>query len=417
MKILVVHDRPDVAEDIRHVVSELVDPRSITMADDYQTARDALRADFFDLMILDLTLPVEKGDPDPSIRNAERLLASLLNDPRFRKPGDILGITRDETALRLVANSVSRYLMATVPEDDAGTWRSTIAEKVKYVQGARRSREAVAWTTHDVDVGIVTALAKEAKPFGDLFGLSDTAHRGVKSFDFRCRAGKLRRGVLLTIGKSGQAPAASMTQELISLYRPRLMIMTGFCGGRKERVNAGDLIAFTTSYAWDYGKWVQDQDESGTAIPRFEPRPTPLNVDEDGIDHVIRTVIERGSPLPAELERSVRTMSGEKINGWRIRRAAAGSGSAVVTSETTLERIKDIDEDIYAVDMESYGFYLACRQTRMARPDFVCIKSVADFCNGTKDSSLHQACCTISASFAQQLITSEYAFEPEIGEA
>ena len=411
MKILVVHDRSDVAADIRGLIADLVDARSIRMAEDYQSARDALRADFFDLMILDLTLPIEKGDPDPSLRNAERLLASLMNDPRFRKPGDILGITNDEAALRLVDNSISRYLMATVPEDDAGTWRSTVTEKVRYVRDARRSREIVAWTTHDVDVGIVTALDKEAKPFEDLFDLSETPHQDVRSFNFRCRNGKLRRGVLLAIGKSGQAPAASMTQELISLFRPRLMIMTGFCGGRQERVKVGDLIAFTTSYAWDYGKWVQDENGGGSAAPKFEPRPTPLSVEERGVDRVIRTIVDRDDPTPAELERSVKAMSDEKIDGWKVRRAAAGSGSAVVTSETMLGQIKDIDENIYAVDMESYGFYLACRQTRMTRPDFVCLKSVADFCNGTKDSSLHRACCTISASFAKQLITDEYMFE------
>lgn len=411
MKVLIVHDREEVAEEISRLIVKLIDERSISIIHDYQSARDKLREDFFDLMILDLTLPIEKGDPDPSLRNAQRLLESLLTDPRFRKPGDILGITNDKEALRLVDNSISRFLMATVPEDSDGTWRQTIVEKVEYVRDARRSREIVAWTTHDVDVGIVTALNKEAKPFAGMFELSNTFHRDVRSFNFRCKDGKLRRGVLLAIGKSGQAPAASMTQELISLFRPRLMIMTGFCGGRQERVDAGDLIAFTTSYAWDYGKWVQEKGETKDAVPKFEPRPTPLIVEEDGIDRVIRTVIDRGDPELAELERSVREMSAGKIDGWKVRRAAAGSGSAVVTSEAMLGRIKDIDEDIYAVDMESYGFYLACRQTRMARPDFVCIKSVADFCNGTKDSSLHPACCEISASFAKRLITEEYNFE------
>lgn len=413
MKVLIVHDRDDVAEEIRLLVAKVVDERSIRVVGDYQSARDALRSDFYDLMILDLTLPIEKGDSDPSLRNAQRLLENLMSDPRFRKPGDILGITNDENALSLVANAISRFLMTCVEEDATGVWRNAIAEKVQYVRDARRAREVVAWTTHDVDVAILTALDKEARPYANMVELSKTDHPDVRSFNFRCRRGTLRRGILVVVGKAGQAPAAAMTQETISLFRPRLMVMTGFCGGRADRVKPGDLIAFTTSYAWDYGKWVKG-DGDGEPLAKFEPRPTPLNVEENGVDRVVRAMMERGVPAPAELERNVRELSGDRILAWKVRRAAAGSGSAVVTSEDVLSRIKDIDEDIYAVDMESYGFYLACRRTQMVRPDYICMKAVADFCNGSKDNSLHEPCSMIAAEFAIRLITSEYDFNPPV---
>lgn len=410
MKVLIVHDRDEAAEAIRSLVATMVDERAIRVARDYQSARDALREDYFDLLILDLTLPIEAGDPDPSLRNAERLLQNLLTDHRFRKPGDIVGITFDKKALDLVDNKISKFLMASVEEDAGGAWRATLIEKLAYVRDARRARELIAWTTHDVDVCIVTALGKEARPYNDLLELSETDHRDIRSFKFRCKNGTLRRGVLVVIGKAGQAPSASTTQEMISLFRPRLVMMTGFCGGRSERVALGDVIAFATSYAWDYGKWTKGNAE-GDGLPTFEPRPTPLNVEENGVDHVIRTIIDRDDYPSNDQRYLIKERSQGRIDGWRLRRAAAGSGSAVVTSEDVLTRIKSIDEDIYAVDMESYGFYLACRRTRMIRPDYICLKSVADFCNGAKDSALHAACSAISAGFAVQLMTAEYSFE------
>src|SRR5690606_16700829 len=117
--------------------------------------------------------------------------------------------------------------------------------------------------------------------------------------------------------RAGQAPAAAMTQEVISLFRPRLMVMTGFCGGRVDRVEPGDLIAFTTSYAWDYGKWVKG-DGDDEPFARFEPRPTPVNVEENGVDRLVRIVAERGDAPSAELERKVRELSGDRIGSWKV---------------------------------------------------------------------------------------------------
>lgn len=90
---------------------------------------------------------------------------------------------------------------------------------------------------------------------------------------------------------------------------------------------------------------------------------------------------------------------------------AAGSGSSVVTSTNVLGRIVDINEGIQAVDMESYAVYNACRNTPVPTPDYICIKSVADFCNGEKDDELHATCSIASAFVAVRIICRHYDFE------
>jgi len=411
LKILIVHDRKEVADVLREIVAEEAPTCEIDVREDLLGARDILRERFYDLMILDLTLPVDATFGSPSLQNVDLLLKQIISDPAYKVPADILGITADNDALSLVKNSISEHLMASIPENADGAWKDMVAQKVRYVRSSRHAREVVSHSSYGIDVAIVTALDKEAAPYGDLLELRPTAHKDISGFPFQSKDGVWRKGVLLKIGKSGQAPAASETQALISLYRPRLILMTGFCGGRLERTGPGDLVAFTTSFAWDYGKWTEKRErEEAEPTITFEPRPTPLSVDENGVDHLVRTLIARDKPNPADLERRIKELSGGAIEGWRVRRAAAGSGSAVVTSEEILERISGLDENIYAVDMESYGFYLACRTTRMAKPDFLCLKSVADFCNGLKNSGLHEACSMISAEFAKRLITKEYEF-------
>lgn len=408
MKVLVVHDRDEVSTDLISVVERECPGTEPRLEKDVMGAVDALRSEFYDLLILDLTIPYEYGHSEPTIENAQRLLERMLQDPALHSPADILGITNDEAAIDLVKNSIGQLIMTSVQEDASGAWMEKVAEKVRYVRESRRAREVVMRRSYDVDLGIITALDKEAAPYRDLFALQETEYRDFYRFTFTDRSGFVRKGILLKSGRSGQAPAASDTQALISIFRPRLLVMTGFCGGRAGRVEPGDLVAFNTSYAWDYGKWVENETEGQPS--QFEVRPTPQMVEEEGIDHVVRELIDRGYKAPPELAEKVREMSGGAIDGWKVRRAAAASGSAVVTSEEVVSRIKSIDENIYAVDMESYGFYLASRNTRMVRPDFLCMKAVADFCNGEKDSRLHDACCLISASFLKELVTNHYSF-------
>jgi nucleoside phosphorylase len=65
----------------------------------------------------------------------------------------------------------------------------------------------------------------------------------------------------------------------------------------------------------------------------------------------------------------------------------------------------------HAVDMESYGFYYACLHTSVVRPDFICIKGVADHCNGEKDSKWHAPCSLLSASVTLDILRNHYDFQ------
>lgn len=91
-----------------------------------------------------------------------------------------------------------------------------------------------------------------------------------------------------------------------------------------------------------------------------------------------------------------------------VKAVTAGSGSAVVTSEIVLSRLVDLNENIYANDMESYGFDHAWLNTSVVRPDFVCIKGVADHCNDDKNSEWHGPCSFLSAGLATDILGNRY---------
>jgi nucleoside phosphorylase len=83
----------------------------------------------------------------------------------------------------------------------------------------------------------------------------------------------------------------------------------------------------------------------------------------------------------------------------------AASGSAVVANDTIVAQIRGLNDSIRAVDMESYGFYDACLKTFVAKPKFICLKAVSDFCNGEKGDDYHKYCSLLSAISTRRLLS------------
>lgn len=412
MRVLVIHDRPEIGHQLQQIAHQTVGSTTETeVVEDVLSARDRLKSRFYDLVVVDLTLPIKQGKAAPSLENTQILLDEIFEGAEVRTPADVLGISKDPSVLEGVRTNIGQHLMACLEEDAAGTWKEAFKAKVQYLMRARNARRLVANSSHDLDVVLVTALDKEAQPYSEFLELSPSEElKGSKDFVFSDKSGKVRRGILHSIGQAGQSACGSATQALLTQFRPKLIMLTGFCGGVEARVNFGDLVAFVASSAWDYGKWEEMKDASGVSTTVFRPRPMAINCPENGVREIVRKLMAGGfQPQPDALSDVIKASDG-KITEWKLRLRGAGSGSAVVTSGETLQSIIDRDEEIWAIDMESYAFYHACRNTPVLAPDFICLKAVADHCNGEKDSKFHAPCSAISARLAHEIITHHYDF-------
>jgi nucleoside phosphorylase len=408
MRILVIHDRQDISHEIVHLTEVTLKGCLVETAQDVFSARERLRKTLYDFVVIDLTLPIKQGQGEASLANTKFVLDEIFTGGDILQPGDVLGISVEPEVLDVMSSTIGSHLMACIQEDGQGLWKSKYVSKLNYVQHARRARQLVYASSYDYDVAVITALDEEARPYNEIFQLDQVPHfRNAREFSFNDRFGAVRKGVLLSVGSSGQAATASATQAILNHFRPRLFLMTGLCGGVEGRVSKGDLVAFKSSAPWDIGKWEQKPDGSRS---RFRPRPNAVSIEENGVAEIVRRLVDQGAPPQDELRGAVVQSSAGKILDWKLKFKPAGSGSAVITSVEKLSEIIDINEDVRAIDMESFGFYYACRNTNVVRPDFLCVKSVADYCNGEKDDTLHAACSLISARFAADLIRMHYDF-------
>lgn len=411
MKILVVHDRPEVAAAIASIAGTAVTGADIEVAEDGSTARHRLAAKIYDLLIIDLTLPHMKGAKS-DYRVADELLKELFSLDTFNVPGDVIGLTKEPDALDSVNNSLGPHVMVTILEDTEGRWRTYLSDKIRYASRAAVTRQISINRHYLYDALIITALDKEFAPYKSAFDLTPVKHfPGAYEFMFADKDDVSRKGIGYSIGKSGQARAASATQSLLVAFRPRLALMSGFCGGVKTaKVALGDLMIFDTVYDWDYGKWEESDQADGAKASTFLSRPTPISIDGTKIHRQARALKEAKFNKTADLLEKVELLSKGALREFDIHIAPGASGSAVVTDESVVARIRGLNDSIRAVDMECYGFYFACSQTQVVAPEFICMKSSADFCNGDKGDDLHAACSNISASAAITMLTRRWSF-------
>src|SRR5690242_13727556 len=111
MNVLIVHDRLAVGEKIEDLIKTLCPQATAKVVEDGAKARDELASTFFDLLILDLTIPMVRGG-QIGLQVAEGLLEELVGSPTLMTPGSVLGITQDPDALDRIQNNIGPHLMA-----------------------------------------------------------------------------------------------------------------------------------------------------------------------------------------------------------------------------------------------------------------------------------------------------------------
>lgn len=357
-------------------------------------------------------MPNVSGRDAAGFRQVEEFLRDIYELGDHYAPGDLIGISQEAAALELMKSGLASNFMAAITEDADGLWKSQLTDRARYSFRSASSKQMSLAGHNGVDVLIVTAMDLEFAPYYDLFELSeDSIFPGVYHFVFQDKDAQMRNGIGYSIGRSGQPSAASRTQSLISWFRPKVAFMSGYCGGVAKKVNLGDLCFFESAAPWDYGKWTEKRDAKGNLLSEeFLSRPNALPIQDSQLQSVARKLVTMRGDLSSAEARTIRKLSPKDDLLPEFILTPAASGSAVVANDSVISQIVGLNDSIRAVDMESYGFYDACINTFVAKPKFMCLKSVSDFCNGEKGDDFHEVCCYVSAVTTQRLLLHHVGF-------
>jgi nucleoside phosphorylase len=383
-------------------------------ADRYETARDHLRSRNFDFVILDIKIPA--GEEDASEKWSRQLLRDIL-DGSLCYPMHVFGLTAHSD----IANAEKIFFETNmfgffVFDWNSDNWASAISAKIEYLALALHNGSAYRLSSFDYDLLILVARHKtEYEPvksalFGKRKGVEHPLWPERSVFGQIALGPGIRvRAVIICIGETGLAPAATIATQGIQILRPRIVAMLGMCAGFETKgVKIFDVLVARESACWQEGKSV-DKDGDGA----FDSRAKWRKWSNDLGDHIARRIEAQDEALSNLLEEFSRSSEylalkekyGEKVAGApAIKSGLVVSGSEVVSSNTVAKEVVSRHPTALGLEMEIFAIYSATELALGERSEYVAIKGVADFADKDKRDDTQVLASALSAELLKKLL-------------
>ncbi len=405
MKILIVDDSQDKAQQLARVIVEVDPSAQVTHAPTahdgfWKITQEASSQEPFNLVLLDLVLPLSLGQ-EPS----EAGSVWFVKEAQRKIPGDsfplIVGTTKYLESIAKVEDTFREYLRRVIYVGDADDrWLRQIGYALREARPKAQQRSLSAQGQGSgVDVALVTALQMpefeelvDALGGGDPYYIKETGESWL-----HCKvdlAGGRQAEVMAACADEMGMPAmAALVTRLCMVCRPKKLLLAGIMGGNPARVGLTDLVVVEETWNSNAGKI----SEAG-----FEPDLKLQRCDQQ-LANLAKLVATDDL-----LMKLWREWKGEKPNQLpRFHRGAVACSPAVIADGQTFSKLEDQKRKIYGVEMEAFGCYDAVCRLGSIAPKVVCIKSVCDLGDQMKNDRYQRFCAHISASVMVSFIKDE----------
>lgn len=370
----------------------------VTIVSCSNDARERLRNDQYDLLILDIFLPLwPEGEPDG--QHSLDLLLELHEGDELHKPKHILGITGDKNVTANASATFESQTWTVVEYSDSNDeWVHRAINCVRYILDEQRSIDTQR-PKHSVDLAIICALAtpeleevlklpwnwSAPKPIDD----QTFVHEGYLEVEGRkitvCATSAPRMGMVATALRSA---------NVIALLRPRLLAMCGICAGVKGKVEVGDVLLADPAWDFQSGKRVRDIDNTQFAISPHQLYSSTL----------VRSHIEQIRSDQVALAKIATDFGRDAPRPPRVVIGPVASGSAVLADGEVVNEIKAQHRDLIGIEMEVYGMYSAAYSASQPQPLPFALKAVCDFADPNKGDNHQRYAAYTSANVLRLLM-------------
>lgn len=242
------------------------------------------------------------------------------------------------------------------------------------------------------DFLIFCALQLERAPFTAILQGKQINRGGIDCFDIELSR---KKGSVILLPNMGLVNAAVVAGLCIDRFKPKVVGMSGICGGFPSNAKLGQLVVSSMAYEYQSGKWSMD----GFKQEPYQAQTDPVTLTK-------MSILLQNSNLLSELEygftgRSPTQKSLPKLGIFT-------SGSAVIADSSQLQKIETIHRKVSALDMEVFAIHHAANLSPF-KPSCICAKTVVDLCNSDKADELHQYGSYISAKFLLKAIPDYFA--------
>lgn len=403
MRILIADDTSQKIGVIINTLKDLqeFDSLSLDHALDLNEARQKLSTEYYDLLILDLNMPMNIGEL-PDMKAGAEFVDEIMDTERIKKPVDIIVLSAFDESVQEFKQQVERTGFVILQYDESTLeWRETLKSRVSYLCLLREQREYIPKPPL-CDVLLVTAVQVETAAVLNLDCKWTSFSLQGDSTIYRHTTIQGRNGICNVVHSQlpemGMAASAAHTTKAVLHLKPKFVIMTGIAAGLEKDANIGDIIVATDVWNYNSGKYIE-KSKGDSIESELLPDSKHINMDRATKDKL------QSSDYSKQLMQIKNSFSGNAPNfPLNVFYGPMACGSAVVTSKDVINLVKGQTRKVAGLDMESYGVYLACRDVSYPSVNAIVIKSISDFADYRKDDSRQDYAAYTSTSFAMYLI-------------
>ncbi len=393
---------------IKSVLMErcLLNEDEIELAESINSGRRKLAANVYDLLILDLVMPINDGEEVEAEGNSENFIDELKRVGRLHKPVYIIALSQYEDKIAQHKQEYEKKLWKLIHYDLKETdWEDVLQEAVDTIIETKKQLLKSVQDGRHYNIGVLCALQEEFEQMKLAFGgqwnvvTMEGCPYTLYATQMRTELGHTIKVIACCNNVAGMQAASITASFLLSRFDLDTLFMTGFCAGfKKEGVNYGDLFIADSEYDYGSGKLVKNDDNE----QRVQPEPKQMPCSYDTLSKLNDFVTEDVAALKVYAELKRKSLLIENMNMPNIFVGPGACGSYVVSDKEFMKRLlNDDNRSLKGLDMEGYGLYLA---GHMLNKNCVLVKGIADFGDREKDDKYHKVCSYASAYFVAQYI-------------
>lgn len=401
---LIVDDEKEKVDVVAALIRQEVGSENVTIIES-QNANDAsekMRETVFDLLLIDLNLPMRDGGspvPDGGLKLLKQVSRGTNS---LKRPTFVMGLTSYEDLAEKSLPEFQKHGWALIQyQASSNAWEEAVLNQCQHLADVRSRYDQTTVAINGFDICICTALAEpELKPLIDLMGLSPVTYEDDVTRYFQGVMSGNEREISICAASApemGVSGMACLTTKMLTKFKPKACFLVGICAGIKAEI--GDLVVAESSFNYESGKVSQGEDELEAV---FHPDPRYLSASASCVE-AIRQFKSSNEVQFRSIASEYQKCEPPKLPNLRIGPVACGA--AVIESEDTVTDLLDSNRKIEGLEMESYGFYLACRNSN--RCNYVMVKAVCDAARPPKEDRYQEYCSFLSARFLQQFLLFE----------
>lgn len=405
--ILIVEDNTDKLRNILQTLEAVsgIDVDLIEHDIDSLSAKKRLKKTSYDLLILDIAIPLRKSEP-VDLEGGIKLLNEILVRDLYKVPVHIIGLTAHEEIFTKASLEFGNQILSVIRYSDTDIeWQEQLCKGVEQRLLSKISSSA-SEQTYNYDIAIINAIEKEfvavkalSKNWEKVFVPGDSSPYFETVFE---RNGKTYKVIAACSPQMGMNASSVLTMKLIHNFRPKYIFMTGIAASIKDTNSHGygDIIVIDES--WDGGAGKITETKDGKNL--FQPTAKNLRLDTD-VSERIRSLKDN-----SELLRNIK-------DGWKpnavpntelaIHIGSVASVAGVIENSAVIEELKGKDRKLLGLEMEAYGMYYAATNCSNPKPTAIALKSVSDFANTEKKDEYQPYASYTSARVMFEFIMNE----------